>query len=191
MAARRSRAKPKVIVGGRCGRAGASRRGSPHRQDHRQRPSRRDLPLRRFEPEADVRIACDRRLSKPDPLGSRALVHRRRAICPGGRSSEQHGDGAQGLPGPLRAASQYPSDRRRQRGSKGGRASLRERTEIVLRRATSSIRPGRCSMWCCSASGPMAIPPRYFRDIPRWRRPGAGSPTCPRRMSSRSCRGSR
>ena len=63
-------------------------------------------------PKQLYRIACDRRLSWPDSLGSRALVHRRRAICPRDRSPQQHGDGAQGLPRSLRAASQYPSDRR-------------------------------------------------------------------------------
>ena len=48
-----------------------------------QRP-RGDLPDRRIEPEAALSIARDRRLSKPDPVAPRALVHRRRTLRAGG-----------------------------------------------------------------------------------------------------------
>ena len=49
----------------------------------RQQRPRGDLPDRRIEPEAALPIACDRGLSKPDPVAARALVHRRRTLRAG------------------------------------------------------------------------------------------------------------
>ena len=70
----------------------------------------RDLPDRRLEPETALPIARDRRLSRQDPVGPRALVHRRRTFRAGRRSPQQHGHGAADLSRPMRAGRQHPSD---------------------------------------------------------------------------------
>ena len=70
--------------GRRSGRAGEDRGGAPARPDRRQCSDRVAICLTGgSSPKQLYRIARDRGLSQPDSLGPRALVHRRRALCPG------------------------------------------------------------------------------------------------------------
>src|SRR5207249_1349921 len=94
--------------GGRLGSACEGRR-EPHRgKDRGKSRPRRDLPDRWIEPERTLSIARDASLAKTYSVGSRALVHRRRALCPGDGSLEQHGDGAADFSRRLRAGRQHP-----------------------------------------------------------------------------------
>ena len=137
--------------GRRSSGAGGDRRRTCAGQNRRQQRPRGDLPDRRIEPEAALSIACDRGLSKPDPVAARALVHRRRTLRAGGRPAQQHGHGASGFPGPMRAGGKHPSDSDRDRRpcrSRPRRRALRTGTAVVLRRRHARSTPGPCSISC-------------------------------------------
>ena len=113
-------------------------------------------------------------------VGSRALVHRRRPLRPGGRSVEQHGHGAATVSrSRRRAARQHSSDARPTPAIPKRRRNAIRTTEALLWRTSSSIPRGRCSISCSWASAATATPPRCFRTPLRSTRQSAGSSASP------------
>ena len=134
----------------RSGRAGKSRRGSPDRQDHRQRRSRGDLPHRRLKPEAAVSNCL-----RPSAYRSRIPWDRvhwfigDERFVPRDRSAQQHGDGAHGCS--WTAARRRPISIRSPTDTADPKEAAR-RYESELKSFYGarpvSILPGRCSMSC-------------------------------------------
>ena len=120
---------------------------SGDRADRCQSGQHRDLSDRRVEPEAALSSCWPPIPTAAGFLGPRPLVHRRRPVRAGRRSTQQHGDGAARSFSTLRAGRQDSPDPNRHRRSRQSRAALRERTEIVLRRrpprpGTAAVRSG-------------------------------------------------
>ncbi len=133
---------------------------------------------------------------KPDPWERVHWFIGDERFVPARRSAQQHGHGASRLPGPVRAGGKHrirfrprPADLPIPTGAHAlqNRNCSRFTARVHARSIRAPVR-SRCS-W---ASVPTAIPPRYFRVIPRSAEADAlwvvGVPGGP--MSSRSSRGS-
>ena len=127
----------------------------------------RDLPDRRIEPESSS-INC----SRPTPIAAES----RGTACTGSSATSvlsRLDDPLNNMAMARRSFStaarrrQHPSDSDRYRQSAMKRAALRARAEILLWRRSAGFRQGRCSISCCWASAPTAIPPRCFPAIRR------------------------
>ena len=156
-----------------------------------QRPSG-DLPDRRIEPETALPVARDRSLSQPDPVAPRALVHRRRAfrrrrtirstIWPwrGEIFLDRCAPAANIHPIPTDTADPDEAARRYERELQSFYGAERARSRPALVRSGAD---GRRARWPYRIAVSRLIQPST--------RPDAGWSACPRRMSNRSCRGSR